>query len=79
MKYSFKKTENTSVELQTLGQIEDKIFVYEDKVCPLCGNRIWSYNNPDDDNTLGDYCVNQDCEWFSNQFLSYEDLIVCEK
>lgn len=54
---------------------EIKKIVYMDYVCPICKAKVWSYSDPSDDHTLGEYCANPDCNWFSNQFLSYEDMV----
>lgn len=60
-----------------MTNLEEK--VYMDYVCPICGAKVWSYSDPAKDFTLGEYCENDNCKWFANQFISYEDFLETEK
>lgn len=54
-----------------------KEIVFDGEVCPLCGGRLYAYNYPEDDMTDGIYCEHDDdndCPYFRNQFMSYEDM-----
>lgn len=46
-----------------------------DETCPCCGERLYAYNNPSDDPTLGEYCSDPKCDYFRNQFVSYEEIM----
>lgn len=56
---------------------DNKEIVYIDETCPLCNGKLYVYNYPEDDITDGVYCEHNDddqCPYFRNQFLSYEDI-----
>lgn len=53
---------------------DNKEIIYMDYCCPLCGGKTYTYNNPEDDETDGVYCEHDECPWFRNQFISYEDI-----
>lgn len=35
--------------------------------CPLCNSDVYAENDPSDDYTLGEYCDNDNCNWFTSQ------------
>lgn len=51
----------------------ERIYV-EDRKCPECGSLIYSYNDPNDDTSLGEYCTNMHCEYMTNQYMSWEEI-----
>lgn len=46
-----------------------------DYKCPLCNSNVYTENDPSVDYTLGEYCDNENCDWFTNQFISYDDMV----
>lgn len=67
---------NLTGEALILDPIKDPSTMFLEPVrvgeCPLCGEATFSENNPDNDPSLSVRCCN--CDWYENQFLSWEEL-----
>jgi len=53
--------------------MEDKI-VDTGKKCPLCGGSILTHNDPSDDPYMTEWCSSNECRWFQNQFIDWNDM-----
>lgn len=51
----------------------ETLFV-EERKCPECGELIYCYNDPSEDSMMSEYCVNADCKYTANQFMSWEEI-----
>lgn len=50
-----------------------EIFVSTER-CPLCYSNLYMYNNPKDDLAEHIWCINDDCIYFKNQYMSFEEI-----
>ena len=51
----------------------EKMFVDERK-CPECGELIFYYNDPSDDSSMSEFCINAECDYTANQFMTWEEI-----
>lgn len=64
---------NTVLEKEGLCKCET-LFVSDLDKCPECGCNTVSYNDPGMDSAMSEWCTNKDCEYTSNQFMSWEEI-----